>query len=141
MTDMSFTEGQSINNSIDQKLCSLSYITVDEIAQSAPSLSRGAPIHTLHTDTTCSASPFSTGTRKAAWSNHLHSCAGYSDRCSQARVNIPSREAGQATLYSGRVGIEKTKQTCTLQELESLIGMLYTNQGLPSRLPEQKLSI
>ena len=29
-----------------------------------------------------------TGTRKAAWSNHIHSCAGYSDRCSQARAKI-----------------------------------------------------
>ena len=42
ITDMSFPEDRSINDSIDRKLCSLSYIIVDKIALSALTLGRGA---------------------------------------------------------------------------------------------------
>ena len=58
-----------------------------------------------------------TGTRKAAWSNHLHSCAGYSDRCSGARAKTPSREAGLATWYGS--GVENEEKKCTRWELIS----------------------
>ena len=49
MTDKS-SKHQSINNCIDQKLCSLSYITVDKIVQSAPSLGRGELIEKINVD-------------------------------------------------------------------------------------------
>ena len=59
-----------------------------------------------------------TGTRKAAWSNHLHSCAGYSDRYSGARAKTPSREAGLATWYVGRVENEKKMYTMGIDILD-----------------------
>ena len=41
ITDMSYPEGQSVNDSIDADCCSMSYITVDEIARTALSLGKG----------------------------------------------------------------------------------------------------
>lgn len=42
ITDLSFPKGQSVNEAIDPKLCSLSYITVEEVAQKAMSLGVGS---------------------------------------------------------------------------------------------------
>lgn len=44
ITDLSFPEGASVNEAIDPKLCTLSYITVDEVAKAALSLGQGALI-------------------------------------------------------------------------------------------------
>ena len=41
-TDLSYPEGNSVNDAIDLALCSLSYITVDQVAQKALSLGKGA---------------------------------------------------------------------------------------------------
>ena len=41
ITDLSFPEGQSVNDSIDPECCSMSYITVDRIARAALKLGRG----------------------------------------------------------------------------------------------------
>ena len=41
ITDLSYPEGASVNDGIDPQLCSLQYITVDEVAQSAMQLGRG----------------------------------------------------------------------------------------------------
>ena len=42
ITDLSHPEGHSINDAIDPHLCSLSYITVDQVAEVALSLGKGA---------------------------------------------------------------------------------------------------
>lgn len=42
ITDLSFPEGASVNEAIDPALCSLSYITVDEVAIAAMQLGHGA---------------------------------------------------------------------------------------------------
>lgn len=42
ITDLSFPEGASVNNAIDPTLCSLSYVTVDEVATAAIQLGQGA---------------------------------------------------------------------------------------------------
>ena len=44
ITDLSYPDGQSINNAINSRLCSLSYITVDQVANTALSLGKGALI-------------------------------------------------------------------------------------------------
>jgi len=44
ITDLSFPEGASINDAIDPKLCSMSYITVEEVAKTALALGQGALI-------------------------------------------------------------------------------------------------
>ena len=44
ITDLSFPEGLSVNDAIDPKLCTLSYITVDEVAKTAMALGQGALI-------------------------------------------------------------------------------------------------
>ena len=44
ITDLSFPEGVSVNDSIDPTRCSLSYISVDNVANRAISLSRGSLI-------------------------------------------------------------------------------------------------
>ena len=44
ITDLSFPEGKSVNDAIDTKLCSLEYITVDNVADVAMSLGVGALI-------------------------------------------------------------------------------------------------
>ena len=44
ITDLSYPEGNSVNDAIDPALCSLSYITVDQVAQKALSLGKGALI-------------------------------------------------------------------------------------------------
>lgn len=41
ITDLSYPEGQSVNDSIDPHCCSMSYITVDQVAKAALSLGRG----------------------------------------------------------------------------------------------------
>ena len=43
-----------------------------------------------------------TGTRKAAWSNHLHSCAGYSDRYSQVRAKIQVNGSSLTIYHASR---------------------------------------
>lgn len=42
ITDLSFPEGQSVNDAIDPRLCSLSYITVEEVARAAIALGKGS---------------------------------------------------------------------------------------------------
>ena len=42
ITDLSFPEGASINDAIDSTLCSLKYITVDQVAQQAVRLGKGS---------------------------------------------------------------------------------------------------
>lgn len=42
ITDLSFPEGSSINDTIDPKICSLSYITVDQVANKAIALGKGS---------------------------------------------------------------------------------------------------
>ena len=42
ITDLSHPEGKSVNDGIDKELCSLSYISVDEVAHQAIQLGRGA---------------------------------------------------------------------------------------------------
>lgn len=42
ITDLSYPQGQSVNNRIDPSLCSLCYITVDEIAAIVTRLGPGA---------------------------------------------------------------------------------------------------
>ena len=44
ITDLSFPEGASVNSTIDTKLCSLKYITVEEVAKQAVALGRGSLI-------------------------------------------------------------------------------------------------
>ena len=44
ITDLSYPEGQSVNDSIDPECCSMSYITVDQIARAALKLGRGTLI-------------------------------------------------------------------------------------------------
>ena len=44
ITDLSFPEGHSINDAISSDLCSLSYVTVNEVAKAAISLGKGAQI-------------------------------------------------------------------------------------------------
>jgi len=44
ITDLSFLEGASVNTTIDTKLCSLKYITVEEVAKQAVALGRGSLI-------------------------------------------------------------------------------------------------
>ena len=44
ITDLSYPEGNSVNDAIDPSLCSLSYITVDQVAEKALALGRGALI-------------------------------------------------------------------------------------------------
>ena len=44
ITDLSYPEGQSVNDTIDPQYCSLAYITVDQVANTALSLGRGALI-------------------------------------------------------------------------------------------------
>ena len=44
ITDLSYPEGTSVNDAIDPALCSLSYITVDQVALRALSLGKGALI-------------------------------------------------------------------------------------------------
>ena len=41
ITDLSYPEGQSVNDAIDPHCCSMSYITVDEVARAALALGRG----------------------------------------------------------------------------------------------------
>ena len=41
ITDLSYPQGASVNDGIDPQLCSLQYITVDRVAQSAMQLGRG----------------------------------------------------------------------------------------------------
>ena len=42
--DLFYPEGQSVNDSIDPECCSMSYITVDQIARAALKLGRGTMI-------------------------------------------------------------------------------------------------
>ena len=42
--DLSYTEGASVNDSIDSILCSLNYITVSQVASKAMSLGKGSLI-------------------------------------------------------------------------------------------------
>ena len=42
ITDLSHPPGASVNNGIDLDLCSLSYVTVDEVVKTAAELGRGA---------------------------------------------------------------------------------------------------
>ena len=42
ITDLSYPRGLSVNDAIDPKLCSLSYISVDKVARAAMSLGKGA---------------------------------------------------------------------------------------------------
>ena len=44
ITDLSYPEGHSINDAINPELCTMSYITVDEVAKSAVGLGKGALI-------------------------------------------------------------------------------------------------
>ena len=44
ITDLSFPEGKSINDAIDPKLCSLKYITVEQVAKEAIALGKGSLI-------------------------------------------------------------------------------------------------
>ena len=44
ITDLSFPEGKSVNDAIDPKLCSLKYITVDQVAKHAIALGEGSLI-------------------------------------------------------------------------------------------------
>ena len=44
ITDLSYPEGQSVNDAIDPELCSMSYITVDQVATTALSLGVGSLI-------------------------------------------------------------------------------------------------
>ena len=44
ITDLSFPEGKGVNDAIDPKLCSLKYITVDQVAKQAITLSEGSLI-------------------------------------------------------------------------------------------------
>ena len=44
ITDLSYPQGSSINDTIDPDLCSLSYITVDQVAARAVALGKGAHI-------------------------------------------------------------------------------------------------
>ena len=44
ITDLSFPEGKSVNDAIDPKLCSLKYITVDQVAKQAIALGEGSLI-------------------------------------------------------------------------------------------------
>ena len=44
ITDLSYPEGHSVNDAINSELCSLSYVTVDQVAATALSLGRGAMI-------------------------------------------------------------------------------------------------
>lgn len=44
ITDLSYPEGRSVNDAINPALCSLTYITVDQVATRAMSLGRGALI-------------------------------------------------------------------------------------------------
>ena len=44
ITDLSFPEGSSVNDMIDPAICTLSYITVDEVAKVAIALGKGALI-------------------------------------------------------------------------------------------------
>ena len=44
ITDLSFPEGESVNDAIDPALCSLKYVTVDQVARQAVLLGKGALI-------------------------------------------------------------------------------------------------
>ena len=44
ITDLSFSEGRSVNDAIDTSLCSLKYITVEQVAKKAVLLGRGSLI-------------------------------------------------------------------------------------------------
>ena len=44
ITDLSHPEGASVNNAIDPALCSLKYVTVEQVARAAVSLGKGALI-------------------------------------------------------------------------------------------------
>ena len=44
ITDLSYPDGGSVNDAIDPQLCSMSYITVDQVAMRALSLGKGALI-------------------------------------------------------------------------------------------------
>ena len=44
ITDLSFPEGASVNDAIDPALCSLKYVTVDQVAQQAVLIGKGSLI-------------------------------------------------------------------------------------------------
>ena len=61
ITDLSFPEGASINDAIDPSLCSLKYITVDQVARKALQLGKGALITKINVKSAYRLIPVSPG--------------------------------------------------------------------------------
>ena len=75
ITDLSYPEGRSVNDAINPELCSMSYITVDQVAATALVLGRGAMIAKIDIKSAYRLIPVYPGDRKwlgMKWDNKIY---------------------------------------------------------------------
>ena len=75
ITDLSHPEGHSVNDAIDSLLCSMSYITVDQVAARAMSLGKGALIAKIDIKSAYRLVPVHPSDRKwlgVKWNDHIY---------------------------------------------------------------------
>ena len=75
ITDLSYPEGRSVNEAINPELCSMSYITVDQVATTALALGKGAMIAKIDIKSAYRLIPVYPGDRKwlgMKWDNKVY---------------------------------------------------------------------